>query len=92
MVEIRFLDKLIPYDAFIEDVAVRLLRYIKSDNDDPEYISQRKAFLIFGRANVERWKREGKLKYQKSPGKILYRTSDLRFLQRMESEERKGKF
>lgn len=92
MVEIRFLDKLIPYDAFVEDVAVRLLRYIKSDNDDPEYISQRKAFQIFGRANVERWKREGKLKYQKGPGKILYRTSDLRFLQRVESEKGNGKF
>ena len=50
--------------------------------DDPEFISQRKAYELFGRRNVERWKRQGKVVSYKRPGKVEYRTADLRLLQR----------
>ena len=35
-----------------------------------------------GRRNVERWKRQGKVVSYKRPGKVEYRTADLRLLQR----------
>lgn len=87
MADIMFKDKLMPYESFVKDVAARLVRYIKSDDADPEYISQRKAFEMFGRCNIERWKRQKKVSYHKCPGKILYRMADLRLLQRTETED-----
>lgn len=78
----QFLDRLIPYDIFINDLAARIVRLLKTDHDDPEFVSQRKAYEIFGRRNVERWKRMGKGVAYKRPGKVEYRTADLRLLQR----------
>ena len=79
---LQFLDHLIPYDTFLNDLAARIVRLLKSDNNDPEFISQRKAYQMFGRRNVERWRRQGKVTYYKRPGKVEYKTADLRFLQR----------
>ena len=79
---LQFLDRLIPYDTFLNDLAARIVKYLKSDNADPEFVSQRKAYEMFGRRNVERWKRQGKVESYKRPGKVEYRTSDLRLLQR----------
>ena len=70
---LQFLDHLIPYETFLNDLSSRIVRQLKADKDDPEFISQRKAYELFGRRNVERWKR---------PGKVEYRTADLRLLQR----------
>ena len=66
---LQFLDHLIPYDTFINDLSARIVRLLKSDSDDPEFISQRKAYELFGRRNVERWKRQGKVESYKRPGK-----------------------
>ena len=82
MAFMQFLDRLIPYDIFINDLAARIVRLLKTDHDDPEFVSQRKAYEIFGRRNVERWKRMGKVVAYKRPGKVEYRTADLRLLQR----------
>lgn len=79
---LQFLDHLIPYETFLNDLAARVVKLLKSDKDDPEYISQRKAYEIFGRRNVERWRRQGKVQCYKRPGKVEYRTADLRLLQR----------
>ena len=68
---LQFLDRLIPYDTFLNDLAARIVKYLKSDNADPEFVSQRKAYEMFGRRNVERWRRQ-----------VEYRTADLRLLQR----------
>ena len=78
----EFLDHLIPYDTFLNDLAARIVKLLKTDHDDPEYVSQRKAYQIFGRRNVERWRRQGKIVPCKRPGKVEYRTAELRFLQR----------
>ena len=72
---LQVLDRLIPYDAFLNDLAARIVGMIKA-------VSQRKAYELFGRRNVERWKRQGKVESYKRPGKVEYRTSDLRLLQR----------
>lgn len=79
---LQFLDHLIPYDTFLNDVAARVVSMLKTDKDDPEFVSQRKAYEMFGRRNVERWRKQGKVEPCKRPGKMEYRTSDLRLLQR----------
>ena len=79
---LHFTDHLIPYDTFLNDIASRVVRLLKSDADDPEFVSQRKAYEMFGRRNVERWKRLGMFQSFKRPGKVEYRTADLRLLQR----------
>ena len=85
-VMMQFADKLVTYETFMTDLTARLARVIKSDAADPEYISQRTAYKMFGRKNVDRWKRNGKIQPYKRPGKIEYRTADLRLLQRTEQD------
>lgn len=83
---ILFPDKSISYGVFVKDVAAEVVHLLKTDDTDPEYISQRKAYAMFGRANVERWRRQGKVQPCKRPGKLEYRTADLRHLQRIEQD------
>lgn len=83
MAFLQFLDRLIPYDTFLNDVAARVVKMLKTDLNDPEYVSQRKAYEMFGRANVERWRKQGKVEPRIRPGKLEYRTADLRLLQRV---------
>lgn len=72
----------VPYDTLINDIASRVVELIKNDEQDPEYISQRTAFKMFGRRNVERWRTQGKVTPCRRPGRVEYRTSELRVLQR----------
>lgn len=83
---IQFPDKSVTYSTFLDDIVSRVVALLKKDANDPEYISQRKAFEIFGRRNVERWRRLGRVKPSKRPGKVEYKTSDLRLLQRTEQD------
>ena len=83
---LHFTDRLIPYDTFLNDIASRVVRLLKTDADDPEFVSQRKAYEMFGRRNVERWKRLGMVQSFKRPGKVEYRTADLRLLQRQSQD------
>ncbi|MCH5226456.1 MAG: hypothetical protein J1F67_12400 [Muribaculaceae bacterium] len=82
MVLLQFLDCMISYETFLNDVSARIVKLLKSDKEDPEYVSQRKAFEMFGRRNVERWRKQGKVIPCKRPGKVEYNTSELRLLQR----------
>ena len=90
MAFLQFLDHLIPYDTFLNDVAARVVKMLKTDKDDPEYVSQRKAYEMFGRRNVERWRKQGKVEPCKRPGKLEYRTADLRLLQRVTQDDFKS--
>ena len=83
---LHFTDHLIPYDTFLNDIASRVVRLLKSDADDPEFVSQRKAYEMFGRRNVERWRRLVLVQSFKRPGKVEYRTADLRLLQRQSQD------
>ena len=49
---VQLADKSVPYKVFVDDVAARLAYFIGIDRADPEYISQNKAFKMFGRSNV----------------------------------------
>lgn len=86
MTFIQFADKSVPYTSFVEDVAARVVSLLKSDNADPDIISQNRAFAMFGRGNVERWRKQGKVRPCKRPGKVEYRTAELRLLQRVEQD------
>lgn len=79
---LQFSDHLVPYEMFIKDLASQIVRFLKEDSNDPEFISQRKAFELFGRRNIERWRKMGLIEGCRKPGKLEYRTADLRFLQR----------
>ena len=69
MFSIQFIDHEVPYDVFLNDLVNKL-------------ISQRKAYKLFGRRNVDRWRRQGKVVCYKRPGKVEYKTADLRMLQK----------
>ena len=40
---IQFIDKLISYESFINDLSARIVRRLKDERNDPEFVSQRKA-------------------------------------------------
>lgn len=83
---LQFSDRLVPYDRFISDIASKVVSLIQADVADPDYVCQRKAFAMFGRRNVERWRKQGKVVPCIRPGKVEYRTADLRLLQRVEQD------
>lgn len=83
---LSFSDKCVSYSTFVRDVASEVVHLLKQDSKDPEYISQRKAFEMFGRRNVERWRDTGAVKPCKRPGKVEYKTADLRLLQRRQQD------
>ena len=70
----------------MNDLAERIAYKLQRAANDPEFINQRKAFSMFGRANVERWRRTGQVKCYKRPGSVDYRTADLRLLQSTEQD------
>ena len=75
MVMLQFSDRKVTYDSFITDVATKVVELMNAKM--PERISQRQAYKLYGRGNVERWLRHGKLHTFKRPGKIEYITSEL---------------
>lgn len=86
MTFLQFADKSVPYGVFVKDLAAEIVNLLKKDNKDPEFVSQRQAFTIFGRRNVERWRRQGKATPFKRPGKLEYCTAELRLLQRTQQD------
>lgn len=86
MTFLQFSDKSVPYGVFVKDVAAQVVHMLKKDEADPVFVSQRKAYEMFGRRNVERWRRQGKVNPCKRPGKVEYRTADLRLLQRTQQD------
>ena len=86
MISIQFSDKMVSYDTFMDDLATRIAHRMQQSKQDPETVSQRKAFLMFGRANVERWRRKCMIEPCKHGGKLEYRTADLRLLQQIKQD------
>lgn len=83
---IQFSDGPVTYQEFVDDVAARVAHFITQNQADPEYISQRQAYRIFGRRNVERWRRLGKVQPCKRLQKLEYPTAQLRLLQRTQQD------
>ena len=83
---LQFPDKCVSYQTFIHDVAAQVAVYLKADRADPERVSQNRAFAMFGRGNVERWRKSGRLTVFKRPGKVEYITAELRYCQRVQQD------
>lgn len=83
---IQFPDKVVSYDTFMNDLSSRIVRKMQHALADPKTVSQRKAYSIFGRANVDRWRREGRIRPCKRPGKVEYCMADLRLLQQTQQD------
>ena len=86
MLTIDFPDKSVTYATFVRDVASSVVRMLADTHNDPEMGSQRKAYAMFGRGNVDRWRKQGKITPCKRPGKVEYRTIELRTLQRLQQD------
>lgn len=86
MLTIDFPDKSVTYDTFVRDVASSVVRMLADTHNDPEMVSQRKAYAMFERGNVDRWRKQGKITPCKRPGKVEYRTIELRTLQRLQQD------
>lgn len=78
---IEFTDRSVSYETFLDDLACRVANELEKRRALPEYISQQQAFRIFGRANVERWRKTLQIEPRKRPGKLEYKVSELRTLQ-----------
>ena len=86
MLTLDFSDKTVTYDSFIRDVAASVVRMLSEVRNDPETISQRQAYAMFGRGNVDRWRRQRKIEPCIRPGKVEYRTAELRALQQVRQD------
>lgn len=80
--ELQFIDKSVTFETFVTNVAAKLASFIKEDKEDKPFLSQNEAFKQFGKANVLRWYKQGKIQPCKRPGKIEYPTAKLRELSR----------
>lgn len=83
---IQFADKIVSYETFMNDLVSRIVSEVEKRKSEPEIISKRKAYEIFGRANVDRWMNEGKLTIRKRPGKVELLTAELRRCQAVEQD------
>lgn len=86
MLTLDFPDKSVSYATFVRDVAAEVVRQLKEQRDDPETVSQRKAYAMFGHGNVDRWRRQGKITPYKRPGKVEYFVSELRKAQQAKQD------
>lgn len=86
MLHISFPDRCVSYDTFMNDLSARIVSRLQQAQADPEMVSQRRAYAIFGRANVDRWRRERRVTPCKRPGKVEYRMADLRLLQQTQQD------
>ena len=79
--EWQFVDQTVTYEQFVNELATRIALKIHQVEKGQLEISQAKAFKMYGRADVERWVKSGKLQPSRiSPGKKRYRLIDLQKL------------
>lgn len=79
--EWQFVDQTVTYEQFVNELATRIALKIHQVEKGQLEISQAKAFKMYGRADVERWVKSGKLQPSRiSPGKKRYRLIDLQTL------------
>lgn len=79
--EWQFVDQTVTYEQFVNELATRIALKIHQVEKGQLEISQAKAFKMYGRADVERWVKSGKLQPSRiSPGKKRYRLIDLQEL------------
>lgn len=86
MLTLDFSDKSVNYVTFVRDVAAEVVRQLKAQRDEPVMVSQNKAYAMFGRGNVDRWRKQGKVNPSKRPGKLENFVAELREAQRRQQD------
>ena len=78
---LQFSDKTVTFEQFVDMLATKVALRIHQVEKGQLEISQAQAYRMFGRADVDRWVKNGKLKPVRiSPGKKRYRLVDLQEL------------
>ena len=78
---LQFIDKTVTFEQFVDALATKVALQIHQVEKGQLEISQAQAFKLFGRADVERWVKNGKLVPSRiSPGKKRYKLVDLQKL------------
>ena len=78
---LQFSDKTVTFEQFVDMLATKVALRIHQVEKGQLEISQAQAYKLFGRADVERWIKNGKLMPCRiSPGKKRYKLSDLQQL------------
>ena len=79
--EMHFLDMNVTFGQFVDSLATKVALRMHQVEKGQLEISQAQAYRLFGRADVERWKKSGKLQPCRiSPGKKRYKLVDLQEL------------
>ena len=61
-VQIQFADKMLSFDTFLSAIRNMVKEEISKASGNRPFITQAKAYKAYGRQNVQRWVREGKVK------------------------------
>ena len=78
---LQFIDKTVTFEQFVDALATKVALRMHQVEKGQLEISQAQAFKLFGRADVERWVKNGKLVPSRiSPGKKRYKLVDLQKL------------
>ena len=78
---LQFADLTVTFEQFVDLLATKVALRIHQVEKGQLEISQAQAYRLFGRADVDRWVKNGKLKPVRiSPGKKRYRLVDLQEL------------
>ena len=78
MMQIQFPDRMVSYDTFMADLSNRIAERIVAIKQEPEVITQRKAYRQYRRPKVQRWERQNKDHPSKPLGIMEYTTAELR--------------
>ena len=78
---LQFVDQSVTFEQFVDLLATKVALRMHQVEKGQMEISQAQAYRLFGRADVERWKKSGKLQPCRiSPGNKRYRLVDLQEL------------
>ena len=78
---LQFADQSVTFEKFVDLLATKVALRMHQVEKGQMEISQAEAYRLFGRADVERWKKSGKLQPSRiSPGKKRYKLVDLQEL------------
>ena len=78
---LEFINKSVTFEQFVDVLATKVALRIHQIEKGQLEISQAQAYKLFGRADVERWVKSGKIEpVRRSPGKKRFKLVDLQML------------
>ena len=78
---LEFINKSVTFEQFVDVLATKVALRIHQIEKGQLGISQAQAYKLFGRADVERWVKSGKIEPVRiSPGKKRFKLVDLQML------------